>query len=98
MLTLKGQVANIFNKPASLNPDGTERAPAQSRVQIMETDEIGKMSLTEMRLHSIDDWKGLDGKQIEIEVRIYNIAGENGGGATVGLYAPKSAKPVLLKA
>lgn len=94
MLVLKGSVANIWDKPASLNPDGSERAPSQKRVQLMSTDVNGKMELEEIRLHDLSDWNGLDGKHIEIEVKVYNIAGENGGGASVGLYAPKGAKPI----
>jgi hypothetical protein len=91
MLTLTGEVINVFKQPKG-EKDGKEFG-GQDKIQL-----IGKVSLpngTErvdmftLTSHNIDDFKEFTGQQISIPV------GVMASGRTIIYFIPKGSKPSL---
>lgn len=95
MLTLNGQIINVFNTPQSTDKKTGEIRDAKFRIQIMAQNELqnGEKKLDLVNL-SVDDtrlYSSLTGRFVRVPVGCF----VNGG--SVQFYALKGARPELIE-
>lgn len=94
MLTLNGQVLNVFDQAASTDKETGEIRPAKTRVQIMAENELqnGQKRVELVNL-TVDDptlYRSLAGRPVSVPVGAFVAQG------TVLFYALKGQKPIPL--
>lgn len=91
MLTLNGQVANVFESPQSKNRETGEIIESKPRVQIMAENTLQngqkRMELVTMTVDTPEEYKRLLGASVRVPVGVFAA---NGG---VQFYALKGHKP-----
>lgn len=91
MLTLNGQVINVFDSPASTDKKTGEIRAAATRVQIMARNTLQngqeRVDLVTLKVDSPDAYKSLVGASIRVPVGVF----VNGG--AVQFYALKGQRP-----
>ncbi|MCK9379921.1 MAG: hypothetical protein M0P95_02505 [Sulfuritalea sp.] len=96
MLTLNGQVLNVFDQAASTDKETGEIRPAKSRVQIMAENELQngqkRHELVNLTAEDPDLYRKLAGKVVSVPVGAFVASG------TVMFYALKGQKPSILAA
>lgn len=90
MLTLKGQLINIFRQPKGVNKEGNEYG-GQDKVQIMGKVELpdgdSRMDMFTLTAHNVEQFKSHLGKPISIDIGV--LASRN----NIIYFIPRSAKP-----
>lgn len=93
MLTLNGQVLNVFDQAASTDKTTGEIRPAKSRVQIMAENELQngqkRHELVNLTVEDPVLYRSLVGRAVSIPVGAFVTSG------AVMFYALKGQKPVL---
>ncbi len=94
MLTLNGQVLNVFDQASSVDKETGEIRPAKTRVQIMAENELqnGQKRVELVNL-TVDDptlYRSLSGRAVSVPVGAFVASG------TVLFYALKGQKPIPL--
>lgn len=96
MLTLNGQVLNVFDQPASTDKQTGEVRPAKSRVQIMAENELQNgQKRHELVNLTVDDpslYRSLQGRSVSVPVGCFVSSG------AILFYALKGQKPQALAA
>lgn len=96
MLTLNGQVLNVFEVPAYTDKKTGEVTPARSRVQIMAENVLQngevRMDLVNLTVAHADPYKALQGRQVRVPVGVF------ASGRDVTFYALKGHNPELVGA
>lgn len=94
MLTLNGQVLNVFDQLASTDKQTGEIRPAKSRVQIMAENELQngqkRHELVNLTAEDPELYRKLIGKPVSVPVGAFVASG------TVMFYALKGHKPSIL--
>lgn len=92
MLTLNGQVLNVFDQPASTDKQTGEIRPAKSRVQIMAENELQngqkRHELVNLTVEDPSFYRQLLGRSVAVPVGAFVTSG------AVMFYALKGQKPV----
>lgn len=97
MLTLNGQIINVFDTPESTDRKTGELRESKFRIQIMAENELQngqkRIDLVNLTVDSPNLYKPLHGQRVRVPVGVFV------SGSTVQFYALKGAKPeVILKA
>lgn len=96
MLTLNGEVLNVFDQAASTDKTTGEIRPAKSRVQIMAENELQngqkRHELVNLTVEDPTLYRQLQGRQVSVPVGAFVASG------AVLFYALKGQKPVALSA
>ena len=91
MLTLNGQVANVFDSPQGKNRETGEIIESRPRVQIMAENTLQngqkRMELITMTVDTPDEYKRLLGASVRVPVGVF------ASGTVVQFYALKGHKP-----
>lgn len=92
MLTMNGQLLNIFTSPVAVNKEGKEYG-GQNKIQILgdvvlENGETKKDMFT-LTAHDISDFHGLEGKNVSVPIGLF--AQQN----SIVYFIPKGSKPSL---
>lgn len=94
MLTLNGQVLNVFDQASSIDKQTGEIRPAKSRVQIMAETELQngqkRNELVNLTVEDPDLYRSLQGRSVRVPVGAFVS-----GGAML-FYALKGQKPEAL--
>jgi len=93
MLSLNGQVINVFDSPASTDKQTGEIRPAKSRVQIMAENELQngqkRHELVNLTVEDPDAYRSLQGRMVSVPVGAFVASG------SVLYYALKGQHPIL---
>lgn len=96
MLTLNGQVLNVFDQAASTDKTTGEIRPAKSRVQIMAENELQngqkRHELVNLTVEDPTLYRSLSGRSVSVPVGAFVASG------TVLFYALKGQKPSIIPA
>jgi len=92
MLTLNGNVLNVFDQPASTDKATGEVRPAKCRVQIMAENELQngekRLELVNLTIQDPDLYRSLEGRSVSVPVGAFVASG------SVLFYALKGQKPI----
>lgn len=96
MLTLNGQIINVFDTPESTDKKTGEIRDAKFRIQVMAENELQngqkRFDLVNLSVDMPDLYKPLKGQNVRVPVGAFV------SGSSVQFYALKGAKPELVKA
>jgi len=96
MLTLNGQIINVFDTPESTDKKTGETRDAKFRIQIMAENELQngqkRFDLVNLTVDSPEVYKPLRGQNVRVPVGVFV------SGSSVQFYALKKARPEVVKA
>jgi Zn-finger domain-containing protein len=91
MLTLNGQIINVFDTPESVDKKTGEVRQAKFRIQIMAQNELQngqkRIDLVNLTVDTPETYKALQGQNVRVPVGAFV------NGSSVQFYALKGAKP-----
>lgn len=94
MLTLNGEIINVFETPTGTNKEGQQYG-GQSKIQIKAENELQngqkRVELIDLTVESIEPFKSLVGQMVRIPVGIFMRE------RSYGFYMPKNAKPEMIR-
>jgi O-glycosyl hydrolase len=95
MLTLNGQVVNVFQSPKGVNRDTGEEYGGQDRVQIMARNTLkngeDRIDLVNLTVTNPEAYLTLQGQNVRVPVGVF------AKGGTVNFYVPAGSQPEPLK-
>ena len=95
MLTLNGQIINVFDTPESTDRKSGEIREAKFRIQIMAENELQngqkRFDLVNLTVGTPEVYKQLKGQNVRVPVGVFV------SGSSVQYYALKNARPELVK-
>jgi hypothetical protein len=96
MLTLNGQIINVFDTPESMDKKTGEIREAKFRIQVMAENELQngqkRFDLVNLSVERPELYKPLKGQNVRVPVGVFV------SGTSVQFYALKGARPEIVKA
>lgn len=94
MLQIMGKVINVFTKDGGTNKDGSayeEKHKVQLMGERLLPNGDKQMDLMDLTIHDLDDWEGMQGKDVSIDVGAFAPSKGN-----IIYFVSKGSKPQLV--